>query len=319
MKAILHYVPKSLDDASAFLTANSGAAAIAGGTEILHSMKQNSFPNAVTALVDLKAISGLNTVAESGGMLKIGPNAKLVDIANSTVVQTNYRALAQAAGRVASPHLRNMGTIAGNLCQDVWCWYYKGTNNLYNCIRKGGAICYAVAGDNRIYHSIFGGPKGCYAIHPSDTAVALSALNATIVTTSKSYTMDKFFSPSAPGNVLAQGELIKEIDVPTPTAGSKSAFYKIAIRDSIDFALTSAAVWYTPGSGAVTDCRIYLGGVSQVPIHATDSETYLKGKTIAADVGLAAGQAAVANASPMTGNSYKKQLAAVSIQRALLA
>ncbi|HVP23665.1 MAG TPA: FAD binding domain-containing protein [Conexivisphaerales archaeon] len=319
MKQFLHYVPKSLDDASSFLKANAGSMPIAGGTELLHTMKQNSLPAKVTALVDLKAISGLDTIAESGGMLKIGPNAKLTTIANSSVVKGNYAALAQAASRVASPHLRNMGTIAGNLCQDVWCWYYKGQDVLYNCIRKGGAICYAQAGDNRIYHSIFGGPKGCYAIHPSDTAVALSALNATIVTTAGSYTMDKFFSASAPGNNLAVGELIKEIDVPTPAAGSKSAFYKIAIRPSIDFALTSAGVWYTPGSGAVTDCRIYLGGVAQTPRRATESEAALKGQTISASVAMTVGQAAVANAAPMTQNGYKKQLAAVAIQRALLA
>ncbi len=308
-----------MDDASAFLKANAGSMPIAGGTELLHTMKQNSLPNKVTAIVDLKAISGLDTITVSGSVLKIGPNAKLTAIANSSAVQTNARALAMAAGRVASPHLRNMGTIAGNLCQDVWCWYYKGSNVLYNCIRKGGAICYAQAGDNRIYHSIFGGPKGCYSIHPSDTGVALSALNATLVTTSGSYTMDQFFSPSAPGNNLQVGELIKEIDVPVAASGSNSAFYKIAMRPSIDFALASAAVWYTPASGAVTSSKIYIGGVFQTPYHATAAETALNGQTVSATNAMTVGQAAVANASPMTGNSYKKQLAAVAIARALQA
>jgi len=310
-----------LADASAFLKANAGSAAIAGGTELLHTMKQNSLPTKVTALVDLKAISGLDTITVSGSVLKIGPNAKLTAIANSSTVQTNARALAMAAGRVASPHLRNMGTIAGNLCQDVWCWYYKGSNVLYNCIRKGGSICFAQAGDARIYHSIFGGPKGCYSIHPSDTGVALSALNATIVTTSGSYTMDQFFSVSAPGNNLAVGELIKEIDVPV-ASGSNSAFYKIAMRPSVDFALASAAVWYTPASGAVTSSKIYLGGVFQTPYHATTAETALTGQTISATTAMTVGQAAVASATPIsgaTGNSYKKQLAAVAIARALQA
>jgi xanthine dehydrogenase YagS FAD-binding subunit len=308
-----------LDQASSLLKSNANSVPVAGGTWLLYQLKQDNLPTQPTVLVDLKSIPGLDYITESGGVLKIGPLTTLVEIANSATVKGNYAALAQAAGHVAAPNLRNMGTIGGNISQDVWCWYFRGTDNVFNCIRKGGAICYAQAGDNRYYHSIFGGPKGCYSVHPSDTAIALSALNATVVTTSKTYTMDQFFSVSSPGNNLAQGELIKEIDVPTPAAGSKSAFIKIAQRPELNFALASAAVWYTPASGAITDCRIYLGAVSQVPVHATASETALKGQTISATTALTVGQAAVANATPMTGNSFKKQLAAVAIAKALQA
>jgi len=319
MQPFINYNATSLDNAAALIKANPGAVVIAGGTELLHSWKQANEPPQPTILVNLKSIPNLDYITESGGVLKIGPNATLASIAASTTVSNNYRALAQAAGRVASPLIRNMGTIAGNLCQDVWCWYYRGTDNLYNCLRKGGAVCFAQAGDNRWYHSIYGGPKGCYAVIPSDTAIALAALNASIVTTSKTYTMDNFFYATDPGNVLTAGELVKEIQVPTPASGSKSAFIKLAMRDSIDFALVSAGVWYTPSSGAVTDCRIYLGAVSQVPHRATAAETYLKGKTIASDVAAATGQQAVSDAIPMTGNAYKKQMAAAAVQRALLA
>ncbi|MGA1976202.1 MAG: FAD binding domain-containing protein [Conexivisphaerales archaeon] len=319
MKPLLIYNPTSLADASAYLTKNAGSAAFAGGTEVYHSLKQNCLPNLPTTLVNLKAITGLDYITESGGMLKIGPLTKLSEIANSSTVQTNYRALAQAAGAVASPLIRNMGTIAGNIGQDVACWYYKQTDNIYNCIRKGGAVCFAQAGDNRYYHSIFGTKAGCYSVSPTDTGIALSALNASVVTTKQTLTMDQFFYAMAPGNNLATGELITEIDVPTPATGSKSAFVKFALRPSIDFALVSAAVWYTPASGAVTDSRIYLGGVYQTPYRATAGETALKGQTISSTVGMTVGQAAVANASAMTGNSYKKQAAAAMIQRALLA
>ncbi|MGA1976208.1 MAG: FAD binding domain-containing protein [Conexivisphaerales archaeon] len=319
MQQFVHYSPTTLDEASSLLKSNANSAPIAGGTKLLYTLKQDNLPTQSTVIVDLKSIPNLDYITVSGGVLKIGPNTTLVEIANSTTVQGSYAALAQSALAVATPVLRNMGTIAGNIAQDVWCWYYRGTDNVFNCIRKGGAICYAQAGDNRFYHSIFGGPLGCYSIHPSDTAIALSALNATVVTTSATYTMDKFFSPAAPGNNLAQGELIKEIDVPTPAAGSKSAFIKIAQRPALNFALASAAAWYTPATGAVTSCRIYLGGVSQVPVHATAAETAITGQTITAATALAAGQAAVAKASPMTGNSYKKQLAAVAIARALQA
>jgi xanthine dehydrogenase YagS FAD-binding subunit len=317
VKPLLYYVPKSLDDAATYLTANSNAAPIAGGTFLMHMLKQNNLPVEPTTLVDLNAISGLDTITESGGILKIGPNTKLVTIANSATVQGNYKALALAAASVASPTIRNMGTIGGNLCQDVWCWYFRGTDNTFNCIRKGGAICFAVAGDNRFYHSIFGGPKGCYAVHPSDTATALSALNASIITTKRTLTVDNFVSLLSPGNNLAQGELIKEIDVPTPAAGSKTGFAKITARSAVDWSLGSAAVWYTPGTGAVTDCRIYLGHVYQVPYRATAGETALKGQTVSASVGMTVGQAAVANAITMSGNSFRKQIAAVAIQRAL--
>jgi len=319
MKQFLHYSPKTLDEAASVLKSNANSAAIAGGTELLHSMKQNNLPTEPTFLVDLKSIPGLDYITESGGVLKIGPNTTLVEIANSSTVQGSYRALAQAAQRVATPVLRNMGTIAGNICQDVWCWYYRGTDNAFNCIRKGGAICYAVAGDNRFYHSIFGGPKGCYSVSPTDTGIALSALNASLVTTSRTLPMDSFFTETAPGNTLAVGELIKEIDVPTPVAGSKSAFIKIATRPSMDFSLASAAVWYTPAAAAVTDSRIYLGGVYQKPYRATASEAALKGQTISATVAKTVGQAAVSNATPMTGNSFKKQLAVTAIARALQA
>jgi len=319
MKQFLHFSPKTLDEASSLLKSNAGSMAIAGGTELLHGMKQNYGGTTPSALVDLKTIPGLDFITESGGVLKIGPNTTLVEIASSSTVQGNYRALGQAASRVASPLLRNMGTIAGNIGQDVWCWYYRGTDNLFNCIRKGGAVCFAQAGDNRYYNSIFGGPKGCYSVHPTDTGVALSALNASLVTTSRTLTMDNFFTEAAPGNTLQTGELIKEIDIPTPVAGSKSAFIKIAPRPSIDFALVSAGVWYTPATAAVTDCRIYLGGVYQKPYHATAAESALKGQTVSASVALTVGQAAVSQAVPMTGNSFKKQLSTTAISRALQA
>jgi xanthine dehydrogenase YagS FAD-binding subunit len=317
MKQLLYYVPKSIDDAASYLAKNANAAPIAGGTELLHSLKQNNLTTEPTTLVDLKAIPGLDTITESGGMLKIGPNATLAAIAASSTVQGSYVALAQAAGKVASPILRNMGTIAGNIGQDVWCWYYRGADNIFNCIRKGGAVCFAQAGDNRFYHSIFGGPKGCYAVSPTDTGVALSALNASVVTTKQTLTMDKFFVETAPANTLAVGELIKEIDVPTPAAGSKSAFVKMAIRDSIDFSIASAAVWYTPASGAVSDCRIYMGGVYQTPRRSSAAETALKGQSISATTATTVGQASVSDASAMTMNSYKKNLASVAVARAL--
>jgi xanthine dehydrogenase YagS FAD-binding subunit len=319
MKPFNFYNPTTLDEAVTLLTSNAGAAVLAGGTELLHTMKQNSLPVQPTTLVNLKSIDGLSYIKEESGTLKIGPTTKLVDIASDSTVKSNYAALSMAASHVASPLIRNMGTIAGNLLQDVWCWFYKASDVNFNCIRKGGAICYAQAGDNRYYHSIFGGPRGCYAVHPSDTATALVALNASVVTTTRTIPIEQLFQELAPGHTLTSGEILKEVQVPTPPSGSKSAFMKVAMRDSIDFALVSAAVWYTPATGSISDVRVALGGVYQTPRRATGAETYLKGKAIDASTADGAGAAAVADATPMAQNSFKKQLAATMVKRALLA
>ncbi len=129
--------------------------------------------------------------------------------------------------------------------------------------------------------------------------------------------MDKFFITQASGNNLANGELITEIDIPVSTSGSQSAYVKIASRPSIDFALASAAVWYTPATAAVTSCRIYLGGVFQTPYHATAAETALTGQSISATTAKTVGQAAISTATPMTLNAYKKFVAAAAVARAL--
>jgi len=319
MQPIKYYEPKTLDEAAKLLTDIPDAAIIAGGTEILHVMKQNALPKQPTALIDIKKVTGLSYIKEEGGTLKIGPTTLLVDIASNETVRTKYRALAMAAAHVASPLIRNMGTIAGNICQDVWCWYYRASDNQFNCVRKGGAICYAMGGDNRYYHSIFGGPKGCYAVCPSDTAPALVALNATIVTTKRNIPAENFFTELQPGNVLEKNEIIKEIQIPTPPATSKSAFMKTAIRPSIEFAIASAAVWYNISGGNVTDSRIALGAVYLTPKRAKAAEDFLKGKAITEETATQAGQQAVIDAIPMPGNAYKKIVTATMVKRALLA
>ncbi|MEM3652510.1 MAG: FAD binding domain-containing protein [Nitrososphaerales archaeon] len=320
MQPIKYYEPKTLDDAVKILTTIPDAAIIAGGTDLLHVIRQNCLPTfQPTALINIKKIPGLSYIKEEGGTLKIGPATTLVDIANNETVKTKYRALAMAAAHVASPLIRNMGTIAGNICQDVWCWYYRASDNQFNCIRKGGAICYAIGGDNRYYHSIFGGPRGCYAVCPSDTAPALVALNATIVTTKRNIPAENFFTELQPGHILEKAELVKEIQIPTPPATSKSAFMKAAIRPSIDFALASAAVWYNISGGNVTESRIVLGGVYLTPKRAKAAEDFLKGKAITGETAAAAGKQAVIDAIPMVGNAYKKSVAAAMVTKALLA
>ena len=301
------------------------AAVIAGGTDVYQGLKAMISPNAPDTLVNIRGIAALKKLAEEGGVLKIGPLTTLSEIAASSVVQTKYTALAQAAGRVSSPELRNRGTIGGNICQHVRCWYYRHEHNTFPCLRKNNSsICYALAGDNR-FHSIFGATNGCVAVNPSDTAPALIALNAKIVTSKQTLDAEKFFAtimaPAGEGTtVLAADEIVTEIQVPAPAAGVKSAFIKFALRKSFDFPIVNCAA--AIGAGGA---RICLNAVHNLPRRATTAEDAVKGKTIDNTVAEAAGAAAVtgATALPATGwspgNKYVIQIAKTVVKRTVLA
>lgn len=314
MKKITHVNATTVAGAVLAL-AKGKAAVIAGGTDLLDQLKAMISPILPDTLVNIKTISGLDYIKEEGGMLKIGTLTRLADIAESTVVQGKYAALAQAAHKVASPELRNMGTIGGNLCQDVRCWYYRAEHNHFYCFRKGGALCFGVAGDNR-YLAILGG-QVCFAVCPSDTAIALGALNATIVTNKRSIPTGDFFVVL--GNILKDDEIVTEVQVPLPKAGTKQVFLKFAIRKAFDFAISSVATAITVAAGNVTDARIVLGGVCPYPYRATGAEDALKGKAISESVAAAAGTAAVKDAFALSKNAYNIQITKTLVKRAILA
>jgi xanthine dehydrogenase YagS FAD-binding subunit len=222
MKRFLHVDATTVNEASAAL-AKGKAVAIAGGTDILGTLKDNIQPEYPEVVVNLKSIPDLDYIKEEGGMLKIGAMTLLEEIADSEVVNSKYTALVQAASRTASVHIREMGTIGGNICQENRCWYFRNPDNKFFCLRKGGNMCYALAGDNR-YHSIFGAVNACIAVNPSDTAPALIALNASIVTNKRTIAADEFWAVAVPGStVLEAGEIVTEIQIPTPASGVKSA------------------------------------------------------------------------------------------------
>ena len=208
MKAFSHTNAKTLAEASAAL-AGGKAEIIAGGTDLIGRLKDNILPTYPTALINIKTIPGLDYIKEEGGVLKIGATTRLADIAAHPVIKQKYTALAQAAGRVATPHVRDMGTIGGNINQLHRCWYFRKPEDRFNdCVRKGGKTCYAVMGDHR-YHSIFGMDNKCFAVHPSDTAPALIALNATIVTTKRQIKAEEFWEVKYPeSTVLVPGEIV---------------------------------------------------------------------------------------------------------------
>lgn len=320
MKAFTLVQAKSIEEAVSALAQN-GAMAIAGGTDVLNTLKELVLTTYPTSLVSLKSISpSLDYIKEEGGMLKIGALTRLADIAENSTVQTKYLALSQAAGKTASPHIRESGTIGGNICQLNRCWYFRKTDDRFDCVRKGGGMCYAMAGDNR-YHSIFGAIKACIAVNPSDTAPALVALNAKIVTNKQTIDAEEFWDMAVPGStVLAAGEIVTEIQIPTPAAGTKSAFLKCATRKSIDFPIVNCATAISGGQA-----RICLNAVYNKPYRATNAETAINGKTIDDVSADAAGVAAVAKAVAMPangsnpGNKWKVQIAKTLVKRTILA
>jgi xanthine dehydrogenase YagS FAD-binding subunit len=314
MKAFDHINAKTLAEAKTAL-AGGKATIIAGGTDLIGTLKDNVLPTHPSELVNIKTVApSLDYIKEEAGVLKIGATTRLTDIAANPAVNQKYTALAQAALRVATPHVRDMGTIGGNIAQLHRCWYFRKPENRFDCIRKGGKTCFAMAGDNR-YHSIFGAVNGCIAVHPSDVAPALIALNATVVTTARKINAENFFDVKVPNStVLAPGEIITEILIPAPPAGAKSAFIKFAIRKSIDFPIVNCAVMV--GGGAP---RIALNAVAPKPYRAVKAEAAIAGKPINEANAEAAGAAAVADAKPLPATKYKVQIAKTLVKRALLA
>ena len=321
MKKFAHFNATSVDEAVSILRRYGGNAhLIAGGTDIVGKMKDQILPSYPEALVNLKTIPNMDAIREERGMLKMGAMTILEDIAHHAVVREKYTALAEAAGRCASPHLREMGTLAGNICQDIRCWYYRHPENRFACLRKRGSRCYALEGDNR-YHSIFGGSveEGCVAVHPSDTAPALIALDASIRTTKRTVKAENFFQVGvAKTTVLEEDEIVTEIQIPAPPKGARSAFLKFALRKSIDFPIVNCAVLVSNSKGKVGRVRICLNAVYVTPYRATNAEQAMIGKVLNEANAEAAGSAAIEGAKPLKDNGYMVQIAKALVKRAIL-
>ncbi|MBW1775058.1 MAG: FAD binding domain-containing protein [Deltaproteobacteria bacterium] len=312
MKKFTHFNVLTVEEAVSLLRRYQGKAnLIAGGTDLLGKMKDRILPTYPEAVVNIKTIPGLDAIREEGELLKIGSLAILEDIAHNPIMKSRYMALAEAARRTASPHLREMGTIGGNICQDIRCWYYRNPENRFPCLRKGGGRCYALEGDTR-YHSIFGGSvdEGCIAVHPSDTAPALIALDARIKTSKRTLPAEDFFQVEVSRTtVLDEDEIVTEIQIPTPVDGTKSVFFKFALRKSIDFPIVNCAAMITGYADKVSAARICLNAVYVKPYRAEINDANAE----------AAGSAAVSDAKPLHDNGYMVQVANIMVKRTILA
>lgn len=321
-----HVDADSVEHAIQLLRRNEGARPLAGGNELLTAAK-NRFPlqgdpTLPTMLVNVKTIDELYGIRkQSGGGLVIGAATALGDIADSELVQSRAPALAQAAGHVASPQMRQTGTIGGNLAQDSRCWYYRTG---FDCYKAGGDTCYADTGDSR-QHSIKNKER-CLTVNPSDTAPAVVALDAEIEIAGPSGrkrvdARDFFVHPSNDikrMHILGDDELLTKVVLPSYSLGSNQDFTKVRTRESWDFALVNVAT-VLPG-GSASDARIALNGVAPTPIRANSAERTLRSASeITAQSARQAGEAFAATTNPEPDNAYKVRMSKRLIQQSTLA
>ncbi len=294
---------------------------LAGGQDLLTTMKD--YTSRPARIVNLKNIPGLNKITLNARGLTIGALVTLTELEEHEGVRKSYPGLAEAAHSIATPQIRNLGTVGGNLCQRPRCWYFRLEE--VNCLKKGGSECYAATGENKYNAIIAGGPS--YIVHPSDLAPMLLALGARVTAVGaqgkRVIPLDKFFTLPDEGNirrenVLKNDEIITEIFVPASALASSSSYLKFKERESLDFALASvaAAVQLAPDK-TVRAARIVLGGVAPIPWRVPDAEKYLIGKRVNADVLAEAAKIALADAKPLEKNAYKVPLTQTLVRRAV--
>jgi xanthine dehydrogenase YagS FAD-binding subunit len=301
--------------------ASAGAVVHAGGTDLLGCLRDQVFSaGKVVSISGLRGLRGV-TGGKDGG-LRIGALTTITDIALNPDIRKHYNGLARAASEVASPQLRNQGTLGGNLCQKPRCWYYRGE---FHCIRKGGSQCFAVNGENA-FHCIFGGAD-CYIVHPSDTAPALASLEARLhlegpkgkrVVPVDGFFLLPDFDPTRE-TVLGPGEIVTHIELPAPPPGLKSSYRKVRARRSWDFALAGVALAIVFEANRVGKARVFLSGAAPVPWRAKEVEAVITGQQLTPEVIQKAAEVSVQRAKPLEQNAYKIPLFRAVIEEELQA
>jgi xanthine dehydrogenase YagS FAD-binding subunit len=329
MKAFEWISPTSITDAVSALKSapapddiDDAARPIAGGQDLLTTMKD--YITRPARVVNLKGIRGLDKIVEDGkGGLRIGALVTLAQLEEHPFVHRNFPGLAEAAHSVATPQIRNLGTVGGNLCQRPRCWYFRLEDVV--CLKKGGSECYAATGENK-YHAILGGGPS-YIVHPSDLAPMLVALGGSVSVVGaegkRSVPLDKFFTLPSDGNlrrenVLKNDEIITEIHVPASKFAAHSTYLKFKERDSMDFAIASVAAAVATGANkTISEARLVLGGVAPIPWRVPKAEAALIGKTMNSEVLFTAARIALEGAKPLEKNAYKIPLTQTLVRRAL--
>ena len=311
---------KSLKEAIGQLS-SKGAKVHAGGTDLLGCLREDILSaEKLVSISQIKALCGISQASDGG--LRIGALTTIAEIETHKTIRERYSALARAASEVGSPQLRNQGTIGGNLCQKPRCWYYRGE---FHCLRKGGDTCYAYQGENQ-FHCILGG-NTCYIVHPSDTAPALAAFEASVRVNgpagSRLVPIARFHVP--PGEnvqketILKPNEIVTEILLPPPVKGLRSSYRKVCARRSWDFALASVALALQFDGDKVAKARVVLGGAAPVPWRSKEVEEVITGRGLDTETITMAAAAAIKDAQSLKYNGYKIPLFRGMIEEELTA
>jgi len=321
MRPFEYLSPANTRQASSLLAATWGQTEIlAGGTDLLALMKEDVVtPRRV---INIKEIKELHRVSANAQGLRIGALTTLGELAEDAGIRENYPALAEAVHEAASPQIRNMATLGGNLCQRPRCWYFRNGLGLLPKDEAGKDL--VTDGDNR-YHAILGNSGAAKFVSPSTIAPVLVAYGAKIHLEGpkgkRELPLEKFFvTPKAEGereHDLRPNEVVTEIIVP-PVSGWKVAHYEVRQKAAFDWPLAVAAVALKTDGSTVQASRVVLGYVAPTPWPSLDAEAALKGQSPNEETAQKAGAAAVRNAKPLSQNAYKVKLAQVAVKRAIL-
>lgn len=293
----------------------------AGGVDLLDLMKEGL--TSPKRLVNIRYLGELNfKKRDDQGRLLLGPTLTLGELAEENFLPLNYRALSQAAGGAATPQIRNVATLVGNICQRPRCWYFR--NQEFDCLRKGGHRCFALEGENQ-HHAIFDTHQGCVIVHPSATAVALMALEAkiTIVSPEKTRTLslEEFFVRPAKDmtreNILKDNEVVTEIQLPMFPTGFSSFYDKQKAKQSFDWPIAEVAVALQMEGNICRKSRVILGAAAPTPWRSKEAEAVLLNQPFSKALAQKAAEAAMKPAQPLSQNAYKVKVFKTSIARTL--
>lgn len=300
---------------------NDGATVKAGGIDLLDLMKEGIV--SPPRLINIRNVASLRGITVSDDGLHLGPLSTLSEIAAHPEIQRTYAGLSDAAGHAATPQVRNMATLGGNIMQRPRCWYFRSSD--FDCKKKSGTSddCHAHAGENQ-YHAVMNNST-CAMVHPSSTAVPLLGMNAQVELTSKRgkrmVPMADFYVPpekSLNETVVQPGELITRIFVPKPEPGTRSAYQKYGDKESFDWPIADAGVVLVMDGDRCREAAIVMGVAAPTPIRSSAAEAQLTGKPITEATARAAAKAAMLGATPLSQNGYKTQLFQTAIYRTVL-
>lgn len=323
MKALTNINARSLTEAVAAAQAAAATgrafAFSGGGTDLLQQIKDGT--DQADVIINLRTVPEARAVSVAATETLIGGLITLSELAGHAALAAPWAVLREAAASVGTPQIRNVATLAGNVTQRPWCWYYR---NGFHCFKAGGQQCFSEHGENQ-QHAIFGGGPS-FIVHPSDLAPALVALQATFEVTGPAgtrrlATADFFVLPSqnpARENVLTATEILTGVRVPTPAPGVISTYLKVTDREAWTHAEVSAAVVLHMDGARIRTARVVLGGVAPMPWRLPDVENFLSGTSLSAAVAEQAGALAIAHAQPLAKNGHKVPMTSAVVERALL-